>query len=74
MTHPITGSGVEIQIDAAIAVPMHFGMWEPDAYGAGATVDPTAFVAAYSALRPGRDVAIPRLGPEPFAVIESAAR
>ncbi len=50
-----------VQLQPAVAVPMHFGMWAPDAYGPGGTLDPADFVDIYTRLLPQAAVRIPTL-------------
>jgi L-ascorbate 6-phosphate lactonase len=47
------------QLRPVVAVPMHFGMWPPDAYGPGGTLDPAEFVDVYARLLPDAAVRIP---------------
>lgn len=49
------------QLQPAVAVPMHFGMWAPEAYGPGGTLDPAEFVEVYQRLQPQAAVFIPSL-------------
>lgn len=56
---PINGAGGNLTdreaalllsyVQPGLAIPNHYNMWEPAAFGAGATLDPNAFVAAYTA-------------------------
>lgn len=55
------------QLQPAVAVPMHFGMWAPEAYGPGGTLDPAEFVEIYQRLQPQAAVRIPTLS-EPHVV------
>jgi L-ascorbate 6-phosphate lactonase len=41
------------QLEPALAVPMHFGMWRAEGYGPAATLDPEEFRAIYERLAPG---------------------
>lgn len=50
-----------VQLGPAVAVPMHFGMWSPEGYGPGATLDPSEFVDVYTRLQPQAAVRIPSL-------------
>ena len=50
------------QLDAALVVPMHFGMWGPSGYGPGATLDPQDFIETYLRVRPDAAAVIPRIG------------
>jgi len=50
-----------VQLSPAIAVPMHFGMWAPEAYGPGGTLDPADFLDVYTRLQPEAAVRIPTL-------------
>lgn len=47
------------QLKPAMTVPMHFGMWTPEAYGPGGTLDPATFVDTYSKLAPDGTARIP---------------
>lgn len=49
------------QLDPAVAVPMHFGMWSPEAYGLGGTLDPADFIDLYTRLQPKAAARIPTL-------------
>jgi L-ascorbate 6-phosphate lactonase len=40
------------QQGAALAVPMHYGLWRDADYGAGATLDPQLFADTYRRLAP----------------------
>jgi L-ascorbate metabolism protein UlaG (beta-lactamase superfamily) len=40
-------------IKPKLAIPNHYNMWEPAGFGPGATLDPDAFVAAYTAFGGG---------------------
>lgn len=50
------------QQGAALAVPMHYGLWRDADYGAGATLDPALFASTFSRLCPGGQVHIPTPG------------
>jgi L-ascorbate metabolism protein UlaG (beta-lactamase superfamily) len=55
------------QLAVGVAIPMHFGMWSPEAYTYGgaepwATPTPEPFVATYAALDPTGAVIVPVLG------------
>jgi L-ascorbate 6-phosphate lactonase len=50
------------QQGAALAVPMHYGLWRDADYGAGATLDPELFAGTYQRLHPGGRVRIPQPG------------
>lgn len=50
-----------VQLGPTVAVPMHFGMWSPKAYGPGGTLDPSDFVDVYTRLQPEAAVRIPTL-------------
>jgi L-ascorbate 6-phosphate lactonase len=43
------------ELDVGVAIPMHYGMWRPEKYGSGATLDPNEFARRFEALtgRPG---------------------
>jgi L-ascorbate metabolism protein UlaG (beta-lactamase superfamily) len=47
------------ELGVGLAIPMHYGMWRPEKYGPGATLDPDEFVRRFQALsgRPGRVLA-----------------
>jgi L-ascorbate 6-phosphate lactonase len=45
----------------AVAVPFHYGLWAPEGYGPGATLDPADFVTAMAGVAP--DVAVHILEP-----------
>ena len=47
------------QLQAALVVPMHFGMWSEAAYGPGATLDPAQFIDIYQRVRPGSRAVVP---------------
>ncbi len=49
------------QLAPQVAVPMHYGMWPPEGYGPGATLDPQLFVDTYRKLG-GGGVAVLELG------------
>lgn len=49
------------QLAPAVAVPMHFGMWSPEGYGPGGTLDPSDFVDVYTRLQPEAAARIPTL-------------
>jgi L-ascorbate 6-phosphate lactonase len=55
------------RLGARITVPMHFGMWNEQGYGPGATLDPAEFAAIYSRLSLGARTWIPQID-EPLAV------
>ena len=44
------------ELGVGVAIPMHYGMWRPEKYGPGATLDPDEFARRFQALsgRPGR--------------------
>ena len=44
------------ELEVGTAIPMHYGMWQPEKYGANATLDPDEFIRRFEALtgRPGR--------------------
>lgn len=58
----IEAAALAAQLDAGTFVPMHTGMWAPDDYGTGATLDPRRFEAAYRGLGGTADVTIPEIG------------
>jgi L-ascorbate 6-phosphate lactonase len=43
------------ELDVGVAIPMHYGMWRTEKYGAGATLDPEEFARRFEAAtgRPG---------------------
>lgn len=43
------------ELDVRVAIPMHYGMWRTEKYGAGATLDPAEFARGFEAMtgRPG---------------------
>jgi L-ascorbate 6-phosphate lactonase len=43
------------ELGVGTAIPMHYGMWRPEKYGPGATLDPHEFAHRFQALtgRPG---------------------
>jgi L-ascorbate metabolism protein UlaG (beta-lactamase superfamily) len=47
------------ELAVGTAIPMHYGMWRPEKYGPGATLDPDEFTRRFAALsgRPGRVLA-----------------
>ena len=49
------------QLDVTTAIPMHFGLWVPEDYGPGATLDPEAFRRTYTALGGAGTVIIPAI-------------
>jgi L-ascorbate metabolism protein UlaG (beta-lactamase superfamily) len=48
------------ELQAKTVVPMHYGLWVPEDYGAGATLDPEMFAATYRRLGGEGTVIIPR--------------
>jgi L-ascorbate metabolism protein UlaG (beta-lactamase superfamily) len=57
----IEAAALAAQIDASTFVPMHTGMWAPEAYGSGATLDPAAFATACRGLGVIADIALPSI-------------
>jgi len=55
------------QLQPALAVPMHYGMWTDAAYGPGATLDPAQFCELYQRLVPAANTKIPDLN-QSFAI------
>ena len=37
------------EMEVGLAIPMHYGMWRPEKYGEGATLDPSEFVTCFEA-------------------------
>src|SRR6202011_3006620 len=37
------------ELDVGVAIPMHYGMWRPEKYGPGATLDPDEFSRRFQA-------------------------
>ncbi|MBX3071044.1 MAG: MBL fold metallo-hydrolase [Thermomicrobiales bacterium] len=69
---PINGVGGNLDADEAamlmykvapkIAVPMHYNMWAPEGFGAGATLDPQQFVQTHTKLEGSAEVKILEVG------------
>ena len=38
------------ELDVGLAIPIHYGMWQPEKYGPGATLDPHEFTQRFHAL------------------------
>jgi L-ascorbate metabolism protein UlaG (beta-lactamase superfamily) len=50
------------QLAPRIVYPNHFGMWAPEHYGRGATLDPALFTGTYQRLGGTGVVRIPAVG------------
>jgi len=50
------------QLGPGLIYPNHFGMWEPEQYGSGATLDPALFSQTYHRLGGTGDVRVPAVG------------
>lgn len=55
----IEAATLTAQLRPSVAVPMHFGLWAPEGYGPGATLDASAFGELLAALAPDVVVAAP---------------
>jgi len=51
------------ELEAGLAIPMHYGMWRKEKYGPGATLDPEEFVRRFRALSRGRAMALKHAEP-----------
>jgi L-ascorbate 6-phosphate lactonase len=49
------------QLRPELVVPMHFGMWSDEGYGAGATLDPSVFLEIYGRLAAGARAQLPSM-------------
>ncbi len=61
----LEAAALAAQLEPGLTIPMHFGMWSPEAYGPGATLDPQEFLRTYQQLRPEAVTHIPTLGQSP---------